>query len=109
MEGHTRSTKATCHNLIVKQTKAGTPQSPCAPVTFAVLIVHASEVLLARRFVDAQLQWLVDVSREIVGVVGAYLHERIDVLLDLRWRETPHEIEHRRHDIHDDFCESNRN
>lgn len=63
-----------------------------APVTLAVLVVHTSEVLFPSRPVNAQLQWLVHVAREIVCVVRTDPHERLDVLLDLRGREPPHEI-----------------
>ena len=62
------------------------------PVALSILVIHAGEVLLPSRLVNAQLQRLVHVTREIFGVVRAYLYERLDILLDLRRREAPHEI-----------------
>ena len=66
-----------------------------APIAFPIPVIVACQVLFARRAIRHHLQWLVDAAQKVVRVVRAHRHERCDVLLHMRGRETSHEVKHR--------------
>lgn len=69
--------------------------TPYAPIAIAIPVVVTREVLLPRRAIRHDLQWLVDTAQQVLCVVRAHCDQRRDVLFYMRRREPTHEVQHR--------------